>query len=57
MTEKVKTFWQITNFESADVIIYKGGMKSSYDDMPGVDKFFDEWNPNTSTLMEEVFEQ
>ena len=36
-------------------IIYEGGLKSSYDEViSSVDNFFDQWDPSTATLMEEV---
>ena len=36
---------------------YKGKQKNSYDDaISAVDGFFDQWDPSTSTLMEEVSE-
>ena len=36
------------------ILIYKGGLESSYDDIFIVDHFFDQWNSSTATLMEEV---
>ena len=36
-------------------LIYKGGLKRSYTDvMSAVDDFFDQWNPNTATMIKEM---
>ncbi len=38
-------------------ILYKGWLKSSYEEIiSAVDDFFDQWDPNTVTLMQEVCE-
>ena len=34
--------------------MYKDGLKSSYDDLVSAVDIFDQWNPSTATLMEEV---
>ena len=37
------------------IVMYKGRLESSYDDIiPAVDDFFDQKDPSTATLMEEV---
>ena len=39
------------------ILIYKGGLKGSYDDViSGGDDFFDQWDPSTATVMEKVYE-
>ena len=36
-------------------LTYKGGLKSSYDEViSAVDDFFDQWDPRTMTPIEEV---
>ena len=40
------------------VCVYEGGLKSSYDDIISVvGDFFNQWDTNTATPMEEVYEQ
>ena len=35
---------------------YESGLKSSYDIISVVDNFFDQWDPSTTTLTEEVYD-
>ena len=36
--------------------MYESGLKSSFDDIiSAVDDFFDQWDPSTVTLMEEIY--